>query len=279
MAKPIYAFPLQDEWDFKDIGDELASMPRSNLSIASPLKVWRTPDLDNIKLRVDLGASIGVNLVGLFEHNGTPGLPSSGPTWRIRADDSEANLDAAPGSEAVDSGSIALLQGEVNLSGWTRTNSYWFLGGSGSTARYWQVEVTDASNPDGYFEAGRLYFADAYQPTSGVLSFRGKPRPSYGEEKSWLETEAGSIVPSIRPRKRSARPRLLIDGSNAEAEYMDNLWEHSRVRGTSQDVFYAFDPGSVYSNHHCIYGVYSETHQHTDEYNRITVESQIEEYS
>ncbi len=213
-------------------GSALSSLPVSNLKRAQPKDVWRSDDLNNLYLVIDLLSAQSINLIALLFHNA-----SDDATWQVRAATSEANLTAAPG---YDSGNMNMWDASWP-SDQSPVHSIKWLSSSPQTYRYWRIDVTDAANVDSYFQAGRLYIDNAWQ----LAALKNI-------EFGW---EVRFIDPSFKSRSKggqlyseeSNRWREIVLPINwqTEDEMYNNLYELQRRRGTSQDVFVLRDPDAT----------------------------------
>jgi len=241
MANAILATPALSDAGLLTAGSEETTLPGINLQNAQPSKKWRTTSLSNIYVEIDLTAAKEINLVALIGHNG-----SSTGTWRVRAATSQANLTAAPG---YDSGSVSLFA-TTKPTGWTELPTILWLGSSTQTYRWWRFDVTDASNTDGYFQAGRLYVSFAWQPTVNI---------QYNGAIAWIDPSpvgqsvGGQMYPTPRALRRVIEFSFdFLD----EDEMMNNAFEIDRLRGSSGDVLFIRDPAATTHLHrNTIYGL------------------------
>ena len=103
----------------------------------------------------DLGASASYDFAALLFTNASA---SATITW-------SGSTSSTFSSTAWTSGSITLIND--GQTGRDRTHNFYAIGSS-QTAQYVRFQISDASNADGVFRAGRLYVADSYQPTVNV---------------------------------------------------------------------------------------------------------------
>ena len=161
MANILFATTARVDAGTLTAGGTLAdTLPIANLQAQQPGQVARWTSLTGMYVVADLLEAAAINLVALLAHNGT-----SAATWRIRAAATEADLTAAPG---FDTG--AVFESVWPSSGRPspgyddeRLHSIRYLSPAQSF-RYWRIDVEDAANPAGYFEAGRLVIDAAWQP-------------------------------------------------------------------------------------------------------------------
>lgn len=226
MGKIIIAGShLSDAGTLEDSSALAANYPVSNLLDLQPGRKARfsTPGAAHIVL--DLGSAQAITLAMLGAHNG-----SAAGTWRVRGATSEANLTAAPG---FDSG--------AGVSLWPATGKaeadvqHSFINFSAETYRWWRIDVADAGNADGYFEAGRIILANAWAP---AVNF------GYGAGIGWIDPSpidqgvAGHMHPLGRPGHRvMTLPFRLL----SEADALGGLYELERLLGARRDVFAVLD--------------------------------------
>jgi hypothetical protein len=218
--------------------NEVATLPATNLQTMQPSETWRTSDATDTFIVADLGAALAVDIVALLKTNLT-----AAATWRVRGATSEANLTAAPGYDSTAVG----FWPESGLAG-QAVSGFLYLDPAQSF-RWWRIDLSDAANPDGYLEAGRLYIDAAWRPARN-LSFNwqlgwiddGEPRHARG----------GQIHPEVVPRRRRLRFSLdyLTEAEAATAYDLD------RRRGRSADVLVLRDPAHATQLHRqSVYGL------------------------
>ena len=226
-------------------GDELATLPAANLLDPQPSSVWRTSGLAAAYLEIDLGATHGVNLVSLLFTN-----LGAGGTWRVRAAADQAALTAGPG---YDSGTLSVWTPGADPTPYGYADAILWLGGQQLAYRWWRVDLADPANADGYIEAGRLYVADAWQPSMNV-----QPGYSIGfvDESVQRVSAAGTLHAIPRRSRRQGRFTLsFFEG----AEMMERGFTLDQTRGRGGDVLFMLDPDpGPYRQHDTIYGLLSE---------------------
>jgi hypothetical protein len=105
------------------------------------------------------------------------------------------------------------------------------------TARYWRINISDTSNPDGYVEIGRLLITGGIQPAINA---------SVGCTLGWAndrtvrtETDGGATLYNTRRRRREAT-LLLEQQTDAEAHgALDTMKQRA---GTSGQFLFVYDP-------------------------------------
>lgn len=219
-----------------------SSFPVTNLQTIQPSTAWRSTTLTSVYLEVDLGASYALNFVALIRTNAT-----SSAQWRIRLASTQAGLTAGP---SYDSGTIDQWP-ETGLDDLDFTNAFNYSASMGS-ARWARIDFTDAANPDGYFQAGRIYVSNAWVPTRNF---------SYGwgigfEDDSVIDiTDGGNLLPTIKGKRRVQPFELNF---SSEAEMMGYAFEYDRMRGKSGDIIVARDLDGDYPHKTTVYGLNTE---------------------
>jgi len=221
MSSLVLAHSLSDSAALT-AGNETSGLPATNLQTKHPSEKTRTSGLSTIYYVVDLSVATEVDLFALLYHNGT-----NAGTLRVRGATSEANLTAAP---SYDSGTFSLHM-QTGIDDWTFFHTWLYLGDAAAeTLQWWRFDVADGANPDGYFQAGRLIIAKAYESTRGIR----------------LDWNMGIVDPS--PRKRAIggqvyplirNPYRMLDFTFdflEKTEAFEQFLERQRVRGTSKDI-------------------------------------------
>lgn len=208
---------------------ELAAFPAANLVDLRASRVWRSEDLAPAKAMIDLGSAQTWDLVALLGNNA-----SSAATWRVRAGDSEA--DAAAGV-VYDSTTPAALWPQAGLTTWSRTHAF-HLPASAKTSRYVYVEVSDAANDDGFFEANVLLVARLYTPNRALL-IRDEPSWGWTDGSERARSRGGALFAADDARFRFAETVLRFMDA---AEGFGSALEIARRFGGPRPVFVHFDP-------------------------------------
>jgi len=132
-------FAVGDKWYFKAI----------NLFNSERIIDWhrdsryRTKELESPNtITIDLGSAKEIKALVIFDHNFT-----SGVTLSLKGNTADA-WGAPAFSEAVSYNADKILH---------------YLS-SAQTYRYWQLQITDTSNPDTYIEIGELFLGSYFEP-------------------------------------------------------------------------------------------------------------------
>ena len=244
MANLVLATPILSDAATLAAGPSAAALPVTNLQTMQPGQVWRATDLASVYVTADLGAAAAITLIALLSTNA-----SSTGTWRARAAASAAAVTSSP---AYDSGSVALWA-TAGLSNWPRTDAI-LMPAAAQTYRYWRIDVSDGSNPAGYFDAGRLYLSAAWQPTINI---------SFGWSLRWVDDSPiqRSVGGQAYPLRRE--PRRVLDcrlDFLSEAEMYANAFEIDRRRGRARDVLAIRDPAdTAHRQQQTVYGLQQDT--------------------
>ena len=222
-------------------GSEAAGMPVGNLQTFQPSEKWRATNLAAAYVEADLGAAQPLDLIALLYTNTT-----SAATWRIRGATTQANLTAAPG---YDSGAITAWP-QSGLDDWDFVHVFKWLGASPQTFRWWRVDLTDAANPDGHLQAGRLYLSDAWQPARNL---------QYGWSIGFADDSIKRRATGGQSWVTARGKRRVLDftlGFLSEAEMYDNAFDIDRRRGEHADVLAIRDPDDTAHVHRqMVYGL------------------------
>lgn len=219
--------------------NELASLPVTQLKKMQPSSVWRTMNLTNIYLTVDCATEQAIDLIALLHTNAT-----NGATWRIRGATSEGNLTAAPG---YDSGTMDIsvwkAVGAVATERETGWRSFPALKRLAleQVYRWWRIDISDPNNPDGYFQAGRLYLTKAWTPT---VNLQFNWALGWQDLSIQLEALEGNVWTGERQKRRAATFTLTF---LTQAEMYGNAFEIARRAGAAKDILWCKDPDDAES--------------------------------
>lgn len=239
-----------DSGTFVGSSPSAAGMGVDNLQLIQPTDRWRSTDFtaaSPAELEMDFGTDLSVDTVSLLFTNAT-----AGAEFRVNMHSSLAALWSAPDfttgwvSHWPEYGSGPT---QVAIAGWDRTHSLIDLGQE-VTKRYFGIRVKDDSNPDGYYEAGRLYCGLRYQPTLNIEY--GSGLPWHFEEMLRHRSVGGAKHTVTRPKELVADVSMEFRDVD---ELMTEMYELSRLRGVSKDVLYCHDPTSQWLHHWMVYGV------------------------
>jgi hypothetical protein len=161
-------------------GSWITSLPLSNLQKRQLGRVARTSSTDPVASAIDLDIGLG-NVVRIFaalNHN-----YSLGATYRLRGsnDPHFASADFDTGETFIPVWATVYSTDTLD---WEADN-FWtgqykaadiagypwhlcILTGAPSYLRYWRFEISDAANPAGFIQLGRIFIGDAWQPDNGV---------------------------------------------------------------------------------------------------------------
>ena len=223
----------------------VSSLPVGNLQTQQRAEVARSADTSNQAITGDLTAARllgadGFALIGRF---------SEDATVRVRL-----YAEAAQGGDVVyDSGPISVLVpipwGEFawGEEAWGGVRSFqngaepfffrFFDDADDVFASYlsWQIDISDATNPDGYHQFRRLVWGRGVSPTINV---------DWGyqwelvDESKMFRDEAGGLHTETRAKYRRIRATLSHMTQSERVQWADGL----RYCGKSRDVFAVLKP-------------------------------------
>lgn len=206
------------------------TLPVTNLQTIQPGEVARWTSLTGIYVVLDLLAAVDVDVVALLAHNGTDAA-----TWQVRAAAAEGDLVGAPG---YDSGSASMWPAGGRPSGYDgeKLPSLLYLSPARSF-RFWRIDVADAANPAGYFEAGRLVVAASWAPARNL---RHEWEIGYVDQAEPQRAARGHLWPG--PESNPAREFEFAIRGLAEDDVMQGGYELARKRGSRKDVLAIRNP-------------------------------------
>lgn len=200
---------------------------------------WRSAVLTSLQVTLDAGSAVAWDTLALLYHNGT----SSG-TIRVTSNASTGTLFSSPSYDSTALG----LTFSGDLSSFAENHS-WLAVGSTQTYRYIGIEINDATNPDGYFEAGVVMAGELWTPPMGPdlgASF-GRNDPS--EEVNLVNGE------TIKRPKRGRDVATWTFPKQSAAQVYGNWLPIHRLYGSKIPVVAKWDPlVANYEQHGLWYG-------------------------
>ena len=240
MSRPVIATPDWSDAATLTAQHALATAPVTNLQKIQPKDIWDSDGNLTTYLEVDRGSQQPFNVVSLLYTN----LTESG-TWQVRSANSQAGLTSSPD---YDSGIIGVWPSPM-LETWDYVHT-WLLLPASQTNQWVRIDLSNAGNPAGTIQAGRLYVSNAWQS-----SLHMQLGLEWGfVDESPQEISTVSSTRHIRPKERIPTAAFNL-GLLPEAETMTNLFDLFRVRGSSEDVLAVLDTtDTTYLHHRMIYG-------------------------
>jgi len=248
MGNPLFAFPDRTLAATLSGGSWQAGLPLANLQNPLLSKVARSADaaLASTLWDVDLGAVRAIRLLSIIRHNAsanatarwtffsdaghtlpvhdTGWLPFWPAYWPVLAQEWEADEFWTGDLTAED---IASYDPRPDL---------WHCLAQPIHARYARVEVSDAANPDGYFELGRALIAPAVQAVQGVLV---DPRAGWRSQTT-VEQALGGV--EYFNRRRAVR---IVEGlfeHMSTGEGMAIFYDRQRRLDIAGEMYFVWDP-------------------------------------
>jgi hypothetical protein len=260
MANVLLAAPNYVDATFYSVafsgGNWQAGLPLTNLRDPQLAVVARSTNvtLAATQFDVDLGASRLVKAVAIPYTNA-----SRGASYRIRSS-TVAGTFTAP-SLVTDTGWLDVYP---IIYPWGTTlygSASWWDGrmspeeaavsrmpiiqvfASPPIARYWRIEISDTSNPDGYIEIPRLVLAAGWQGSLNMAVGSGLG----------AETLTGSVRSlsgaSFFDRRDAARTAKVVFNFLPEDEAMAAAYDLIRTIGIDQQVFFSWNPDDTVHRH------------------------------
>jgi len=157
----------------------------ANLLFVQPSRKWRSAGLGTLRLTINAGSAKAWDSVALLRHNGFNG------TIQLFAGSNSGTLFSAPNYRST----VKYLRFPGDLSSFTQYDT-WLYEGSIRTHQYIGLEILDASNPDGYFQAGVVMVGVKFEPRIGpdLGSASGRDDPS-----SMIRLLNGEAI--VRPKR------------------------------------------------------------------------------
>lgn len=201
---------------------------------------------------IDLGVVTTFNLIALLFTNG-----QQTDTWRIRTADTQAELTSGPDYDS----------GSVDFSPWDTAadRRHGFAWRSAGWSNRWiRIDIDSTGNVDGVFDIGRLFVANAYQPSRNA---------SYGISYGFIDvsprdrTQYGNTIAN----RQGIIPTLAFDIKlDDEEEFYANTYQLQQARGGSRPLLIIVDPDHATRAHDKLYyGLLAPTVRTTNETYRI----------
>jgi hypothetical protein len=177
---------------------------------------------------------------------------SSGATYRIRC-----WSDAAHTALVYDTGAITLGSTPQHTLDMHWTDVFWWSGASpiedpggaaggvwvvrvfpsDVTAQYWQFDINNTSNPDGFVSIGRLFMGMAYIPT-----YNFAPRNNQASFNPFTTIQQSASGTRFSNRRRAARTFSFSFPVLPKAEVLDDIYRISAISGLDKQVCVIPDP-------------------------------------
>lgn len=258
MGRAVFAFPDFVTYPGGPLqitgGGWRAELPLANLARAEFAYVARSIDaaLTSTRLMVDLGQTRDVRVVAIPRSNASrnaqvrvraftspsiAGTPAADTGWR-------AIYPIVYPAGSLPWGHPSLWDGRITEEDRAFAPVPWVrVFPAAVLARYWYVEISDAGNPDGYFELPRLVIARGWQPSINI---------GYGAAQSWEDlsqvqtSPTGADFADERPKRRAIRCNLQYVPQNEGLIFVSDL--QARL-GTTRQLFFIFDPDDAANLH------------------------------
>lgn len=232
-------------------GSWVGSLPLNNLKARALAKVARSASLTfaNTKFAIDHGASKPVRIVGLVNHSMQLSaqfrvVGGSDPGFSTGVLYDSGWLDVWPSVYST----LSLEWSSNNFWGGRYTDAErtgitptrGLILPSTVSARYWQIEVKDAANTDGFIQIGRVFIGAAWQTQVNAL---------YGATSiAWetnTEIQAAISGAEYFDRRTPYRVARFSTEYMTETEGMASAFEIQRQSGLDGEVFFVHDPDDV----------------------------------
>ncbi|MCK9621987.1 MAG: hypothetical protein M0R47_15815 [Methylobacter sp.] len=225
-------------------GSWLSSLPIDNIKNRVLGVVARSTNATtaSTKFRIDLGASYPVRVLALCNHN-----MSSSATVKVTA------YSDAYTTSVYTSGFVSAWPDsfEASRTGWDNPSSstrtyvtkekenlsfnHIQIISPGVSQRYFQVEISDTSNADGYVQIGRVFIGPAWTPQ---YNFDFGVSVSIEDPTEIKTALSGTEYFYVKPPFRVAKFTL---NNLADNEAYQSVFEFFRRSGVSQEVVFIYD--------------------------------------
>tara|TARA_S200002703_G_scaffold144510_1_gene138221 strand:+ start:854 stop:1708 length:855 start_codon:yes stop_codon:yes gene_type:complete len=215
----------------------VSTLPVTNLQDIQIVKVWRTDGTTSAEINIDLGSEKIMDFFALIAHNLTT---SATVRWRLSNDNFSTTL--------YDSGTLKAWVPIEQFGGspwgvfsWgglplpsvisLYNASTFTLLPSARIARYIRLNISDATNSEGYLQAGRLIVGPAYQPT---INYANGVSFEFVDDSRVTKSRGGQVfVDEVRKYRRVTFDLIHLPESEIFSNVFNNI---DRVKGVSKDV-------------------------------------------
>lgn len=216
-----------------EAGSAISSLPVANLKNPQLAVKWQSAGgITTTYILADLGAQYPIECVAVLGTN----LTTAG-TIRIRGSNSD---NTAVTGEIVDTGTLSntLKTGYRHI--------YRVLAAE-YTARYWRIDLTDATLDK--ISAGRVFLGPAWTPSKAMLFGWGV---TYHDASRTTRSKGGQVYADQSFRFRSIDFTLAFMN---QAEMFNNSFEIDRANGLTKDVLFIPDENGTFNSEMSIYGL------------------------
>ena len=231
-------------WDNRKL--DAATLAASSAATGYPAKAlqdrlrarrWRTTGLGEQTLTIDMGQPVLCSCVALVD----PNLTEDGTIQLLASEYADFSDPVLDESWEAAHPAIGMGEGGYGLEGYggrlSDAERRYFLDRSlwvqyfdaPAEARYWQIIINDAANPDGYYEAGRLYLCSHYEFDRRVSYGWGL---SGADDSEISFSKGGQAWTTRQPLRRVLT--LSWPAFKKDDKYW-GLWWPLKILGRSQD--------------------------------------------
>ncbi len=230
----------------------LWTMPLANLQDPSPTTITRSTNLQTTSTtwRVQLTSSRSFKAIVFGPTNF-----SSGASYRIRAYSDSGYSVLVDDTSAVIVGSTPISTLDASWSDpfwWSGAQPIEDPGGAAGgiwiihiyetpvNAQYWEFDIDNSQNPDGFIQIGRLFMGMAYVPTNNI----SVPDNKVGFDVNTTMVKAASGA-RFYNRRRAARTFDFALPILPQDEANDDIYRIAAISGIDKQVFVIPDPDDV----------------------------------
>jgi len=252
MQNCLFAYPDRTLTATLSGGSWLSALPLSNLQNRLRSKVARSTTAANAStiIMLDLGSVKPVRMVALINHNASKTATCTLSFSAVSSSGYELGHPSGlqfwpnyyPPNAPLEWSETEFWTGslyEADAAKYKPMPDLWYVLPQVVAARYIKIEIFDSANPAGYFELGRAFVANGYQPKINL---------DYNVSMVWKQdVDKSSTLGCVDWFNIKSHGREIAGtlGSMSVEEGMVHFFDRQRRLGQEGELYFIFDPDDV----------------------------------